>query len=57
MTDGLKLETFPKVRNSVSSFQHQGNKSREVTGLPVVPRVILILIKIPDVPSIQVFLK
>lgn len=58
MTDGLKLETPPEVRNSVPSFQHQGNKSREVTGLPLAPTVVLvILVRLPDVPSIRFFLK
>ena len=53
MTDGLKLETPPEVRNSVPSFQHQGNKS---TGLPVVPAVVLVIfIRLPDVPLIQFF--
>lgn len=57
MTDELKLETSPEVRSSVSSFQHQENKSREVTGFPVFPSVVLTLIKLPDAPASQVFIK
>lgn len=35
MTNELKSQTSPEFRYSISSFQHQENKSGEIPGLPM----------------------
>lgn len=58
MTNELKSQTSPVFRYSISSFQHQENKSGEVPGLPMWFQMwsLLSSIQLPGTPSIQVFL-
>lgn len=59
ITDGLKWQGSLEVRHSIPSFQHQGNQSCEVAGLPTrfFTVVLWSSIQLPDSPSIQVFVK